>query len=286
MTNKKYQVISLHFTTDCNLRCPMCYRPKDTKPKKDFLFFLQMIPHLAELTHQVALGGGEPFMHPLFIQEFAATAKEHGLITNVTTNGTLPIKPYIKDVEMVSISFDRYKVRNNLEASLYLNLTRDLKDKVRVGTNLLIDSYLVEHPDAFATFVNMLFKIGFVERVFALYPKNWDFLNILKIKKYYFAFSKAYEHFYVDDLTSKILTENKYYDWETPCHYGSGLVSINENGIVTGCSFDSEDNALLKLEKPEDILRIEDVEAKKRYYCPHLGCKGECMACLQNMKEN
>lgn len=263
---KRYNVISLHPTTECNLNCPMCYRPKTSTCKKSFQWFKDLIPYLAELTNQVAIGGGEPFLYPEFIKEFSKEAKESGLITNVTTNGTLPMKEYVKDVEMVSISYDAYKY--NLWGT-YKKSVDKIRGITRIGCNLLIETF----GNYLLYTINRLFDGIKVERVFALYPKNWRFIDILRFKPHYYALTFKYKHFYVDDLTNQILKENKYSNWKTPCHYGKSIISINERGYVTGCSFDKEDKALIYLNEPEDLLKVKEVKVKERFSCPHLNLK-------------
>ena len=281
-----FDVISIHFTTECGQNCPMCYRPKDKKAEKDEQFFLDMIPYLKELCPQIALGGGEPYKNPDFVADFSRIAKGYKLLTNVTTNGKESIPDYaVKNIEMVSVSFDQHKIKNIDDFKDYIKLTHSLKKKTRVGANMLVDNQMVSEPDIFLKLIVRLFYQAKVERVFALYPKNWEFLDILKIKEYYQAFTSVFKHFYIDDLTNKILCEESYCKWKKPCHYGKSIISINEDGYVTGCSFDGPDKALLKLDKPKDILKIRDVVPEERYSCPYLKCNGGC-GCQQSMKGN
>jgi len=112
-----------------------------------------------------------------------------------------------------------------------------------------------------------LFKEAKVERVFALCPKNWPAPDILKHKDIYMALTFLYEHFYVDDLTQAIIKNKSYDKWKKPCHFGTEIISIDETRNVYGCSFD--DKPLMKLEKPEDILKIPKIKFKKRYKCPY-----------------
>lgn len=249
----------------------MCYREKESTGKKSLQFFKDLIPYLAELTPQVAIGGGEPFLYPKFIRDFSKEAKEYGLITNVTTNGTLPMKDYVKDVEMVSVSFDRWKNRIGLKG--LKDLTKkieQLKGRTRIGCNFLLDIFYTFKPEWFLMELDALFSRG-IERIFALYPKNWKFIDVLKLKPMYYAPTFKYKHFYVDDLTNQILTENSYSNWKHPCHYGKSIISINEKGEVTGCSFSK--TPVLTLDEPSDLMKIKDIKFKERYSCPYLKLK-------------
>ena len=64
---KKYQVIALHPTTECNLDCPICYRPKETKNNKSKQFFIDLVKELKPYTDQLAIGGGEPLLDQQFL---------------------------------------------------------------------------------------------------------------------------------------------------------------------------------------------------------------------------
>ena len=113
----------------------------------------------------------------------------------------------------------------------------------------------------------ILFDKGF-DRVFSLYPKNEQGPDILEKKHYFEYLSTKHPDFYIDDLTFKILNEGKYKDWSKPCHYGRDIISINEKGQVSGCSFSNDYK--LTLEKPSDILKINDVCFEDRFTCPYL----------------
>ena len=82
--------------------------------------------------------------------------------------------------------------------------------------------------------------------------------------------------FYVDDLTKMIIEEKSYSDWKTACHFGKDIVSIDEFGNVTGCSFDKQ--SLMKIENPKDILKISGLEMEERFVCPYLKRKIEVVA--------
>jgi hypothetical protein len=79
-----------------------------------------------------------------------------------------------------------------------------------------------------------------------------------------------FKSFYADDMTKMVMEESSYGNWKHSCHYGKDLVSINELGEITGCSFDCSKDALLKLEKPNDLMKITKVKVCERFNCPYL----------------
>lgn len=134
-----------------------------------------------------------------------------------------------------------------------------------VGCNLLLDENILENLEIFC---KILFDDIKVDRVFLLMPKPRNGLDILKYRIKILALSLLYKNLYVDDCLRQIV-ENKDYDkWETPCHFAKDMISINFDGGVSGCSFDS--NKAFYLEKPKDILKIKDMEFKERFNCPYL----------------
>jgi len=282
---KKYKVISLHpYLKGCNLNCPFCYvnkiKTKNTKPRK---FWYDLVPYLKQLTNQIALGSsGEPFMDIPFVKKFSVLCNKNGLICNVTSNGRLlmnlddgKLKETLKNITMISLSFDDYKIQTKEDLDNYIKLVKRIKKltKTQVGSNLLVNKKMFEKNGlVFKELVENLFKNG-CDRVFALSPKNIPCPDILKFKVVYLYLTMKYEHFYVDDLSRMILEEEKYRDWCKSCHYFKNTISINEKGHIMGCSFDNENKSLLKLEKPKDILKIMNIKAQERFNCPYLNIK-------------
>jgi hypothetical protein len=118
--------------------------------------------------------------------------------------------------------------------------------------------------------VDLLFRGG-VDRVFALMPKNMAGApKILDFKPVYTLLTMKFKHFYVDDLTKQIIQEDSYSNWKNACHYGKDLISINELGFVNGCSFDPNDKAILKIEKPSDLLKVAKIKTVDRFDYPYL----------------
>lgn len=267
-----YKVISLHFTNDCNFDCPFCYREKGTELMDEKLF-LGLPRFLKDVTEQVALGGGEPTLYPGLVENFAKECKDYDLTCNLTTNGFIfrewgeeEAERFCKDLTMVSVSLDEAKYENWNDGNEYLNTCKRLQKHTLVGCNLLTDKDLFLNGHLIKM-TDRLFERG-LDRVFSLYPKNFTGPDIIPHKNYYLYLSTRYPDFYVDDLTYKILDEEKYEDWSEPCHYGKDIVSINEKGEIAGCSFSHDYK--LKLEKPKDILKIEDVDFEDRHSCPYI----------------
>jgi len=239
--------------------------------------FLGLPEYLSQITDQVALGGGEPMLYPKLVYQFSKLCNKYDLICNLTTNATHKVKPkYLKYLTMISLSWDNYKIRDIAGIRRYDKMIQYFNNlKIKTGSNFLLHNESIfkngmdDNVPRFMSIVKSIFNFG-VERVFTLYPKNWKYLDILKYRDQYLALSLLYEHFYVDDLTNQILSEKKYSKWSKSCHYGKDIISINEEGYVTGCSFDPNNKAVLKIQNSKDILNILDIQFKERFSCPYL----------------
>ncbi len=272
----RFQVIALHFTKQCNLNCPFCYRgtpdPTKEKPRR---FFLDLVKPIKQFAPQIALGGGEPLLDSEFIKNLGSECKKQEVILNFTTNGKAFaqmidsfIQALLQDITMISISFDYFKWGSNPKG--YAKTVQRIKQltDIHVGANLLIDPMMFRSNGLeFGKIVTWLFEVARVDRVFALYPKKIEHIDILPFKPVYQALTLKYPMFFVDDLTNQIL-EQGYSNWTSPCHYGKDLISINEQGYVSGCSFD--EHKVLKLNQPQDLLKIQEVQFEERYECPFL----------------
>jgi len=276
-----YPAIFIRFG-GCDLNCSFCYKKKkltgNEKPEK---FWYELVKYINQLTNQVAIGSdGEPFMNPGFIKKLSKCYKKEGLIVNVTSNGRplmkmndLELKKELKDITMISLSFDHEKVKNKKDLDNYIKLVKRIKKltNCQVGCNLLINNNMFKSNGfPFYGLVDYLFKVAGVDRVFNLYPKNSYFVDIIPYKLIYEAISLKYNHFYVDDLSLCILKNQKYSKWSKSCHFAKDIISISETGAVCGCSFDNDKKALLQLEKPEDLLKLQDMKIEPRYSCPYL----------------
>jgi len=135
----------------------------------------------------------------------------------------------------------------------------------KVGCNLLLDPIVLENLEIFC---KVLFEKVKIDRVFLLIPKPRNGLDVLKYRFKIIACSIRWKHLYVDDALNKVITENKYEDWDNCCHYGLDMFSVNFDGGISGCSFNP--NKEFYLNEPKDILKAKDFEFEKRFKCPYL----------------
>ena len=87
--NDRLRLASVEITEQCNNRCPYCDQPKSER----FMPVAQFSNLLDELatdgTGAVALGGGEPTLHPA-LSDMLRAVRERGLHAGLTTNAFNP----------------------------------------------------------------------------------------------------------------------------------------------------------------------------------------------------
>lgn len=281
MVKKKYSVVSIHYTTECNMNCIFCYKKRSPKnAEKPLDFWYSLVPEIKKVSNQIALGGGEPFINIPFVEKFGRVCENNDVILNITSNGRIlmeldddELKRALENITLISISYDEHKIQTEEDKSNYINLIKRIKSNTncQVGSNLLINADMFKSEgEGFKTAVEMLFTEG-CDRIFALCPKNMECPDILGLKEVYQYLTVKYNHFYVDDLTKMILSENKYSEWENKCHKGRDLISINEKGGVSSCSFAEP---FVYLDKAEDLASLEIPKCEGGLHsCPFLKIK-------------
>lgn len=104
----EYTRLKICLTDDCNLRCAHCYRDERNNEFIDPTLFYRLIDEAIEIGVKIIdLTGGEPTMHPRFI-EFVEYAGDKGLEVHVCTNGVL-----LSDKKMLDL-LKKYNIRCNI----------------------------------------------------------------------------------------------------------------------------------------------------------------------------
>jgi radical SAM protein with 4Fe4S-binding SPASM domain len=168
------ETVHLAITTRCNCSCPGCYIPRrEGESELTIADWRDLVAQWAQMrVFQIAVGGGEPLLYDgLF--EVLSCARQHGLVANLTTNGTLLDKEAVLHLEeagvaRVNVSWNSpggddwgrgQAVRRALE--LLLGST------IQVGVNMLITPTLLPR---LSQMLAQLRALG-IRRVTVLRPK-------------------------------------------------------------------------------------------------------------------
>jgi len=103
VVSERERLLNLHvlITSKCNLHCKGCYYLPRLRDEISAFSFRTLLLEAKRLGVQnLAIGGGEPTLHPL-LHEFCRFAKELGFHVGITTNGTV-LYPYWADVVHIS----------------------------------------------------------------------------------------------------------------------------------------------------------------------------------------
>ncbi|MGA9347455.1 MAG: radical SAM protein [Anaerolineae bacterium] len=88
-TTGRLRLASVEITQRCNNRCPYCDQPKADRDMPVAQFMALLDDLATDGVEAVALGGGEPTLHPA-LPDFLTAAHRRGLRAGLTTNARAP----------------------------------------------------------------------------------------------------------------------------------------------------------------------------------------------------
>src|SRR5271157_4504006 len=97
----RFKTVAMHYTRECNMNCPFCYRKEADGPAKPREFFIELVKYIKELAPQISLGGGEPLIDTEFVKNIGKECRMESIYLNITTNGKIVLKmsrDEVKDV--------------------------------------------------------------------------------------------------------------------------------------------------------------------------------------------
>lgn len=239
------ELADISITNRCDRGCDFCYR--DAKPNGIFMSLDNYKKVLTELpnTFQLALGGGEPTLHPDFIEILRTTRKDFDRIPNYTTNGQHLTDDIIEATKKycgaVAVSFsldDEWMepTRRFIAAGVKTNVHFVVSNRTIIKAREILEDNVVQGINAI---VFLLFKpIG-------RGLKDWELDE-----------SSAHTEFFLKDAFSlkqkvgfdscfmRIIRNAEMRGWIKPnwvnldsCESGRFSVFIDENLMVRPCSF-------------------------------------------------
>ena len=274
----------------CDRGCEFCYKESTMTGKtmsvEDYRKVLESLP----LTWQLALGGGEPTMHPDFVEILKITREEYDKIPNYTTNGThltakivAATKAYcgavavsFSDKDDVWIKAAKTFIDSGVKTNIHFVVS---EETVQTAMNLLTELELTPEVlglEGINAVVFLLYKpIGRADKEKALTVENAvDFLT--------YAFSQEgvqvgfdscfVKHIYAAEQAGKIEVP-----WELldTCESSRFSIYVSENLEVIPCSFGcaSKYSESLREKSVEEIWRGEKFEEFRMIL------KEDCYAC-------
>lgn len=233
-----YRILQIDVSRECNLSCKICMR-KNLKSHHGFMSFDDFKKILVSYNfREVALHGwGEPLLNPE-IWQMIRYAKDKGITTSLTTNGTL-VGDNIDNIlssGLDIIAFGFYDL-NILQKSIK-NVEKLIKEKKDKNSKLKIFFDTTIYKDNTNDVLDVIKKANEIgadaavlHRLFNIYNVNPDFKTLSKEEEEkLFAKVKSLEK----ELNFKIYLPKKH---TLPCVVVKNTVFVTYDGKVTPCCF-------------------------------------------------
>ncbi len=256
----------IEVTNRCNLQCVICPNSERTAfGDMEFSLFKKIIDEVSPIVHEVKLFlGGEPLLHPE-IFAMIAYAHNHGVLTEIHTNGTLLDQDRSRGIldsglDVLSISFDGVdkdtyeSIRINADFDQVIrnmNIFLRMKEKKKNDPYTIIQCIL--QPD-------QIHSKRSLKKQIKEFKKRFDGLPVNEFK-----FIKAHNFGgrLVDKETCQPRYEIEKFDYH-PCGDIYHALSITWNGKVVPCCTDFFEQYVLgdaKTEKISDIWHSKKTES-------------------------
>lgn len=192
---KKYSIsprtVSIAITDKCDLNCLNCYIEK----KGNILSEDEIMRWCKELdmlgTLDIAIGGGEPTLHPELLSICENIWENTDLGLSLTTHGynlTYELIDNIKDyLSIIRISLDgnnsSHYERRNRNIDELESIFKYLKNRIKFGLNILINSNTINCLDSYLQYAK---KVGaeeilllpmVIDNIIVLSKEEWSILN-------------------------------------------------------------------------------------------------------------
>lgn len=223
--------VHLLITTRCNLSCPKCFYRKEAEGEIAFEVIARLFEEWKGHVLSVALGGGEPLLHP-DIGRIVLEAKKREMFVAITTNGTIDpwrgLNPYVTP-DRVHVSFDIIHPTSKAEVESTLKNFSNLGVK-RLGINHIVtDSDALEGALSVKTAENITLLL---EKPI---PGECDWEKILKLTR------SAGSRIWWDPCLVKYLnTLGIWHLTKQPCKQGITSIAIDQFLQASLCSNSGE----------------------------------------------
>ena len=302
------------FTDACNLKCTHCYNREilnnNTMTEEQIVHVIKDMYDNGVM--RLHLAGGEPTMFKDKLRKYMETAKKYGIVTSMSTNGTLiddEIGDILKDNDVISITISIESADEKKNAKIR---GKEVLSKSIEGIKK-ISEYRKNKKAHFNISIKMSYDINNTEEDFedmiSLARKlNVDTLKLINPERciyherhYYSDTAKKYyqiqgiirklQELYKDSLNITIVNSpvNLYCTTGLPnmkgCIGAQELIAINPNGQVTPCLMNKydlgnifEDISIKDIYKSDKIKNykklISDYHCEDCKYSPQ--CRGGC----------
>nr|CCE70410.1 TPA: heme biosynthesis protein related [Pyrococcus abyssi GE5] len=254
--------IAVEITHRCNLKCEHCYVGTRNNPATLSLEVIKKLIHDMEKLgcYQLAIGGGEPTLHPNF-EKILEIIHKSKIFAHIVTNGTTNLSEYLEKYANkkkrsfeVTISIDgpkeiHEKVRKSVKFEEIINNIKKLAElgwKPQIQTTVSLKTYkyipklLKELKDLpiSAWAVKMEYPVGNARSHANIFPSSTEFVKMTSEIWEWWEESNLKRIEFVEDLgyfppaIKKPAKKRAYY----LCSAGVTQVTIDAEGNITPCT--------------------------------------------------
>lgn len=283
----------------CTNGCPYCYRSSDASGRmmslEDYRFVLdQLTSKTYGSIFQVALGGGEPLLHPDFSAMLKLTREEYGIIPNYTTCGKYFNQSNLAATRAycgaIAVSWDPY--RDDLTLQDLGHLGAFLKSEgIRSNIHYVVSEKTLPHATAilrgeydeclkqYNAIIFLIYKpLGRANSTDTIkFPETLkSFLDIVDRRKT--VMKIGFDACFVPSLLKATEVDESLID---SCECGFFSVYINEDLDVMPCSFCNDDRFRFNLKQWSFQEIWQDWFSVYRHHIEDTG-KSDCGACVKS----
>lgn len=249
------ELADISISNYCTNGCSYCYRSSDHEGSfmslEDYRYVLQDLTHdTYGSIFQVALGGGEPLLHPDFDEIIRITREDYGIIPNYTTCGKFFTPQNLETTKKycgaVAISWDPY--RDNLSLEELSKLGKFLKDDdIKTNIHYVISERTLEHAikilegkydeylESFNAIIFLTYKpTGRAKREDIIESPHLLQSFLDQVNNHNTTLKIGFDACFVPILLKKAVVDNSMID---SCECGFFSVYIDEKLNVSPCSF-------------------------------------------------
>jgi radical SAM protein with 4Fe4S-binding SPASM domain len=290
------ELADISISNYCTNGCSYCYRSSDSEGK--FMSLKEYHHVLQELIHekygsvfQVALGGGEPLLHPNFNEIIRITRDDYGVIPNYTTCGKFFTPENLENSRKycgaVAISWDPY--RDDLTLEELSKLGKLLEDHdIKANIHYVISETTFEHATAMLKGKYDGYLESFNAVIFLTYKptgrarREESIKSPIKLQAFLDLINNpitslkiGFDACFVPILLRKTDIDNSMVD---SCECGFFSVYIDEKLNVSPCSFCNDESYSYSLKRSSFKDIWKDAFSNYRNYVDEK-CKLKCSKC-------
>ncbi len=290
------ELADISISNYCTNNCSYCYRESNEEGSfmslEDYKFVLQQLTNERYGTvFQIALGGGEPLLHPDFNEIIRLTREKYGIIPNYTTCGKFFTPENLEATReycgALAVSWDPY--RDNLSLEELSKLGSFLKDeKIKSNIHYVISERTIEdashilmgdYDEYLKPFNSVIFLTykptgrAKIKDTIKSAPLLHSFLD--KVENPRTPIKIGFDACFVPVLLKRTDLDNDLID---SCECGFFSVYIDEKLNVTPCSFSNDDYHSYNLKRFSFKEIWWGKFSKYRHYLEN-NCKFDCVEC-------